>query len=123
VARTDFDLRVDWVNPYGKLPAIFYPALVFFSTLSTIYLLFGVGWMYGSYKHWKDLLPIQHYVSAVIAFLLVEMAFNYGFYENYNENGKPSNALLAFVVMLNAARNAISFYMLLVVSLGFVQLI
>lgn len=72
-----------------------------------------------SFKSWKDLLPIQHYVSGVIAFLLIEMAFNYGFYANYNETGNPSNHLLAFVTILNAARNAISFFMLLIVSLGY----
>jgi hypothetical protein len=75
--------------------------------------------MYVSFKSWKDLLPIQHYVSGVIAFLLIEMAFNYGFYANYNETGNPSNHLLAFVTILNAARNAISFFMLLIVSLGY----
>lgn len=54
-----------------------------------MYLVFGSVWMILSFKYWKDLLPLQHFVSAVIAFLLVEMSFNYAFYEKYNETGVP----------------------------------
>ncbi|KAJ2996223.1 hypothetical protein HDV02_006692 [Globomyces sp. JEL0801] len=61
----DFTTNFILTNPYGLLPAIFYPSL-------------------------PQLLPIQHYVSGVIAFLVVEMAFNYGFFENYNETGEIS---------------------------------
>jgi Lung seven transmembrane receptor len=105
-------------NPYGKLPAIFFPALAFFGVLSIIYTIIGILWVGVCFRHWKDLLTIQHYVSWVIAFLVVEMAFNYGFYENYNATGVRSNALLTIVVTLNSARNSLAFLMILLVCLG-----
>ena len=83
----DFDFVAIFQNVYGLLPALFYPTLPYFLTLSLVYLAFGIGWMYLSVKYWKDLLPIQHYVSGVTAFLLLEMAFNYFFYANINATG------------------------------------
>lgn len=38
--------------------------------------------------HWRDLLPLQNYLSVVIVFLMIEQAFNYGYYENFNVHGK-----------------------------------
>ncbi|KAI8913405.1 lung seven transmembrane receptor-domain-containing protein [Gorgonomyces haynaldii] len=115
----DYNIYLVASNSYGYLPAIFYPTLPFFSTLSIVYLIFGSVWMYLSFRYWKDLLLIQHYVSGVIAFLLVEMACNYGFYEDFNKNGRISGFLLALVVLLNAGRTSLSFFMLLIVSLGY----
>jgi hypothetical protein len=83
----DFDSVFVVKNPYGLLPALFYPALPFYLTFSILYTIVGIGWMTLSFLYWKDLLPIQHYVSAVIAFLIVEMAFNYGFFSDYNNKG------------------------------------
>ncbi|KAJ3319705.1 hypothetical protein HDV06_006121 [Boothiomyces sp. JEL0866] len=115
------DYVVDFtiVNPYGFLPAIYYPALPFFAIMSGFYTFIGACWMYVSFRYWKDLLLIQHYVSLVIAFLIVEMAFNYSFFSDYNSNGKINYFLLVITVVLNAARNSISFFMLLIVSLGY----
>jgi hypothetical protein len=50
---------------------------------------------------------------------MIEMAFNYAFFSNYNVQGVPSNLLLTAVVVLNAGRNSLSFFMLLIVSLGY----
>ena len=77
-------------NPYGQLPAIFLPALPLFAVLSIIYTAIGILWISLCFWYWKDLLTIQYYVSWVIVFLVLEMAFNYGFYDNYNAFGIPS---------------------------------
>ncbi|KAJ3300205.1 hypothetical protein HK104_003434 [Borealophlyctis nickersoniae] len=125
----DFVVDVKIENPYGSLPAMDYVKLpvrlremmadMLFGVLSVIYLVIGVVWMVASFLHWRDLLPIQHYVSAVTIFLTTEMAFNYGYYEDYNRWGRSSATLLVLVVVLNAARNTVSFLMLLIVSLGY----
>ncbi|RKO92705.1 lung seven transmembrane receptor-domain-containing protein, partial [Blyttiomyces helicus] len=91
----------------------------FFGILSVIYLIIGVGWMVVSFIHWRDLLPIQHYVSGVTIFLTLEMAFNYGYFEDFNHWGRSCDTLLVLVVVLNAGRNSISFFMLLIVALGY----
>lgn len=74
-------------NPYGLLDGYLYPALPFYRALSIVYSVIGVGWMTVSFLYWKELLPIQHYVSLVIAFLVTEMASNYGYFEHYNQTG------------------------------------
>nr|KAJ3420563.1 N-alpha-acetyltransferase 30 [Polyrhizophydium stewartii] len=115
----DYGLDITISNPYGLLPGLFYPALVFYGVISMAYLAVGVVWMVLSFRYWSDLLPIQHYVSGVIAFLILEMAFNFGLYENFNKTGVVSTFLMVLVVVFNAGRVSLSFFMLLIVSLGY----
>jgi hypothetical protein len=49
---------------------------------------------------------IQHFVSAVIMFLIIEMAFNYGFFQNYNANGYICNLSL-IISLLSAWRDGV----------------
>ncbi|KAI8842995.1 lung seven transmembrane receptor-domain-containing protein [Chytridium lagenaria] len=106
-------------NPYGKLRGIEYPKLPFFGITSLVYLALGLAWFIKSWMHWKDILMLQHYITAVLFFLMTEMAFNYEYYQDFNRTGRSSKALLIIVVLLNSARNSISFFMLLIVSLGY----
>ncbi|CAG8642866.1 23206_t:CDS:10 [Cetraspora pellucida] len=114
-----FLVTVDWKNPYGELPALDYPKLPFYGALSLVYLLIGIIWMVLSIIHRHDLLPVQHYLSGVILFIIIEMAFNWGYWVNYNAYGDSSTFLLCLVAVLNAGRNSISFFMLLIVCMGY----
>ncbi|TPX35005.1 hypothetical protein SmJEL517_g02519 [Synchytrium microbalum] len=119
MADSTFLATVEWDNPYGLLPAIEYPKLPFYGLLSITFMIIGIVWMVLSFKHSGELLPIQLWTTGVTLFIVTEMAFNYGFYEDWNRIGRPSIFLLVLVVILNAARNSLSFFMLLVVSLGY----
>ncbi|KAI9327632.1 lung seven transmembrane receptor-domain-containing protein [Zopfochytrium polystomum] len=119
IPDTIFTAMVWWDNPYGELPGSEYPKLPFFGFLALTYFVIGCVWLFGAWRSWKDLLMLQHFVTAVIFFLVVEMAFNYGFYAYYNEHGRSSFFLLVMVVVLNAGRISISFFMLLIVALGY----
>ncbi|KAJ1567800.1 hypothetical protein HK096_008624, partial [Nowakowskiella sp. JEL0078] len=114
-----FTAKLEYLNPYGYLRGSDYPILPLSGFLSITYLLIGIMWLVKSFMYWKDLLPLQNYCTGVIFFLMVEMAFNYGFYEDYNRRGTYSNFLLVMTVLLNAGRNSVSYFMLLIVSLGF----
>ena len=72
----DYSLALDYKNPYGLLPATFYPALLFYQGICIVYLLLGIFWTVGCIYH-KDILPIQKFVSGLFGFLVVETAFNY----------------------------------------------
>ncbi|KNZ51930.1 uncharacterized protein VP01_375g3 [Puccinia sorghi] len=74
----------------------------------------------------------KHYISASIVFLIIELTTVFGYYKYLNDFGNPSmtRALLVLglgydaklhylVSILSAARNAMSFFMLLIVSLGY----
>ncbi|CAG8433805.1 12494_t:CDS:10 [Ambispora gerdemannii] len=114
-----FSAIIDWRNPYGELPGSDYPKLPFYGLLSLVYLGIGIVWMVLSIMHWREILPVQNYISGVILFLMIEMAFNWGYWENYNAYGSPSTVLLWVVAVLNAGRNSISFFMLLIVCMGY----
>ncbi|TPX54384.1 hypothetical protein CcCBS67573_g09584 [Chytriomyces confervae] len=115
----EFDLKLSFEAPYGKLPGADFPKLGLFLGLSITYLVIGALWFVRSWMFWREILQLQHYLSGVTFFLMVEMAFNYGYYEDFNLNGEPHIFMLVMVIILNAARNSISFFMLLIVSLGY----
>ncbi|KAJ3119477.1 hypothetical protein HK098_005402 [Nowakowskiella sp. JEL0407] len=119
VDGSSFTAVLEYVNPIGLIRGTDYPFLPLNGFLSLTYLLIGITWLVKSFMYWKDLLPLQNYCTGVIFFLMLEMAFNYGYFEDYNKTGVYSNALLVITVLLNAGRNSISFFMLLIVSLGF----
>ncbi|KAI8331835.1 lung seven transmembrane receptor-domain-containing protein [Chlamydoabsidia padenii] len=114
-----FEAWVEWKFPYGELPAVDYPKLVLYGVFALVYLAVGLFWAAQSFRYWHDILPVQHFLSGAIFFLTVEMAFNWGFWESYNQTGKPSWLLLALVALLNAGRTSISFFMLLIVCMGY----
>ncbi|KAJ3395055.1 hypothetical protein HDU80_010414, partial [Chytriomyces hyalinus] len=117
--RLEFDLKLSFEASYGKLPGADFPKLGLFLGLSITYLVIGTLWFVRSWMFWREILQLQHYLSGVTFFLMVEMAFNYGYYEDFNLNGQPHMFMLVMVIVLNAARNSISFFMLLIVSLGY----
>ncbi|KAI9291159.1 hypothetical protein K502DRAFT_309621 [Neoconidiobolus thromboides FSU 785] len=116
---TTFLGLIEWNNPYGKLPASEHPKLVFYGVLSLVYVVFSLVWAFLLYKYWQDLLPIQHYITGVLIFLIAEMSANYGYLDNFNQSGKSNYPLLVLVVILDAGRNSLCFFILLIVSLGY----
>jgi hypothetical protein len=104
----------------GKLPSTDYPKVNFYLAMFLAYTLVGSAWAYFCYKHVTELLPIQYYLSSLIGFLVIEMVANWVYYRYLNAHGKntASTIFLFVVAILDAGRNALSFFMLLVVSLG-----
>ncbi|ORX61386.1 hypothetical protein DM01DRAFT_1331990 [Hesseltinella vesiculosa] len=118
-SSSSFEAWVEWKFPYGELPAVDYPKLVLYGVLSLVYLAVGLFWGVQSFRYWHDVLPVQHFLSGAIFYLMVEMAFNWGFWEAYNQTGSPSWLLMSLVAFLNAGRTSISFFMLLIVCMGY----
>lgn len=63
---------------------------------------------------------MQYYISGTIVFLVIEMLANFAYYRYINKHGggTASLAFLFVVSILNAARNSLSFFLLLIVSMG-----
>ncbi|ODN97486.1 major facilitator protein [Cryptococcus wingfieldii CBS 7118] len=104
----------------GELPAVEYPKIGFYLSLSIVYFLLGCGWAYFCSKHHRELLPMQYYISGTIVFLVIEMLAQFAYYRYINKNGggATSLAFLFVIAVLNAARNSLSFFLLLIVSMG-----
>lgn len=64
--------------------------------------------------------PMQYYISGTIVFLVIEMLAQFAYYRYINKHGggASSIAFLFVIAILNAARNSLSFFLLLIVSMG-----
>ncbi|KAF8167666.1 lung seven transmembrane receptor-domain-containing protein [Crassisporium funariophilum] len=104
----------------GRLPAADYPKVNFYFVMFIIYAAFGVVWAWFCYQHIHELLPIQYYLSGLVGLLVIEMFANWAYYRYLNAHGRStaSTVFLIVVAILDAGRNSMSFFMLLVVSLG-----
>ncbi|KII94126.1 hypothetical protein PLICRDRAFT_50112 [Plicaturopsis crispa FD-325 SS-3] len=104
----------------GKLPATDYPKVNFYFAMFLVYAVLGSAWGWLCYRQRDELLPIQYYLSSLVGFLIIEMVANWAYYRYLNAHGKgtTSTVFLFVVAILDAGRNALSFFMLLVVSLG-----
>lgn len=104
----------------GELPAVEYPKIAFYGVLAVVYLLLAVGWGVLCAKHYQELLPMQYYISGTIVFLVVEMIALFTYYRYVNKHGGGAGAIAFLIVIsiLNAARNSLSFFLLLIVAMG-----
>lgn len=117
----DYQGVVEFRNAYGELPATQVPKLPFYGGISILYALVAVFWGFLYYQHRSDILPVQNYITAILVFLVVEMLMTWGFFDYLNRNGSNLGAkvLLVVVAILNAARNSFSFFLLLIVCMGY----
>ncbi|KAG0248772.1 hypothetical protein BG011_009926 [Mortierella polycephala] len=118
-ADAQFSGVLDFNNNYGRLAGADFPKLPFYGVLSLVYMTIGITWMVLCAKHWREILMVQHFITGVIFFLMIEMAFNWGYWDNYNKSGESPVALLVVVSILNSGRNSLSLFMLLIVSMGY----
>ncbi|KAK2744383.1 hypothetical protein FQN57_004278 [Myotisia sp. PD_48] len=108
-------------NAYGELPATQVPKLPFYGGLTIVYAVLGVFWGFLYAQHRHDILPVQNYITAIIVFLVVEQLMTWGFYDYQNRHGANalSKVLMIIVAILNAGRNSFSFFLLLIVCMGY----
>ncbi|KAI0267235.1 lung seven transmembrane receptor-domain-containing protein [Russula aff. rugulosa BPL654] len=104
----------------GELAATDYPKVNFYFAMFLLYTALAAAWGWLCYKHVTEILPIQYYLSFLIGFLIVEMIASLAYYRYLNAHGRntASTVFLFVVAILDAGRNSLSFFMLLVVSLG-----
>ncbi|KAL0576801.1 hypothetical protein V5O48_005171 [Marasmius crinis-equi] len=121
----------------GKLPATDYPKVNFYFAMFLVYATIAAAWGWLCYKHVQDILPLQYYLSGLVGLLVIEMVANWGMrfnhmttpktqrrligyyrYLNAHGRGTASTVFLIVVAILDAGRNSMSFFMLLVVCLG-----
>jgi len=116
-----YTATVEFRNAYGELPAAQIAKLPFYGGITIVYAVIGAFWAFLYAQHRSDILPVQNYITAIIIFLIVEMLMTWGFYDYMNRNGSSigSKVLLIVVAVLNAGRNSFSFFLLLIVCMGY----
>jgi hypothetical protein len=119
--KPDYQAVIELRNAYGELSAAQIPKLSFYGVMTLVYAVMGIFWgfLYAQNRH--DILPVQNYITAIIAFLVIEMMITWGYYDFENVNGSTggAKAFLIVVAILNAGRNAFSFFLLLIVCMGY----
>ncbi|KAI3654972.1 hypothetical protein MP228_000352 [Amoeboaphelidium protococcarum] len=115
----DVDVDVYLQQPYGKLVGEKYPLWPFYGTLSLLYLLISIFWFGSTAYYWQDILPVQNWIAGVLFILMLDNSFYFGFYDNWNAVGRYSRGLLFMTVLLNAIRNSLSLFCVLILSLGY----
>lgn len=118
---TKYTATVEFRNAYGELPAAQIAKLPFYGGITIVYAVIGAFWAFLYVQHRHDILPVQNYITAIIIFLIVEMLMTWGFYDFMNRNGASigSKVLMIIVAILNAGRNSFSFFLLLIVCMGY----
>ncbi|KAJ5893464.1 hypothetical protein N7495_005155 [Penicillium taxi] len=117
----DYTAVVTFRNAYGELPAAQIAKLPFYGSLTIVYAVIGAFWAFLYVQNRHDILPVQNYITAILVFLIVEQLMTWGFYDYQNRHGlnAMAKALMVIVAVLNAGRNAFSFFLLLIVCMGY----
>ncbi|KAF2319704.1 hypothetical protein GH714_018106 [Hevea brasiliensis] len=108
-----------WKNPDGYLPGRMAPLMRFYVLMSLAYLLLSVIWFFQYMRFWKDILQLQHCITAVIALGLFEMILWYSEYANFNSTGTRPVAITTWVVTVGAIRKTFSRLVILSISMGY----
>lgn len=117
----EYTAVVEFRNAYGELPAAQIAKLPFYGGLAITYLVLGIFWGFLYFQNRHDILAVQNYITATLIFLIVEQLMTWGFYDYQNTHGNNAlnKAFMVLVSVLNAGRNSLSFFLLLIVCMGY----
>jgi hypothetical protein len=117
----DFQAVVEFRNAYGELPAAQIPKLPFYGALALVYAVMCIFWGFLYVQNRHDILAVQNYITAILIFIMVEMLMTWGYYNFENTHGSSAGAkaFMIIVAIINAFRNAFSFFLLLIVCMGY----
>ncbi|KAK9369647.1 lung seven transmembrane receptor-domain-containing protein [Lipomyces kononenkoae] len=112
---------VNFQNAFGNLPASQIAKLPFYGGLAIAYGVVLAFWMFLYVQYRSDILAVQNYITACAVFLAIEMVIVWGYYDVVNTHGHTlfSRFYMVFVAVLNAFRNAFTFFLLLIVCMGY----
>ncbi|EGD82661.1 hypothetical protein PTSG_03319 [Salpingoeca rosetta] len=106
-------------NVDGYLPSDLVPLLPLYAGLGFSYGGLALFWAVMLACYYKDLLYIQFWMGAVIFFGMIEMSVRYADYDHFQNKGTRSTGLMAFAVLLSAAKQTLFRLLLLIISMGY----
>lgn len=111
--------NIEWHSSTGELTGGDYPKVKFYGYLALVYVAICICWCINAYVYRQDILPIQHYITGITVFVMTEMIMHYVYYHHFNSTNDNSLVLLIFAGCLNAGRNSLTFFILLIVCMGY----
>jgi hypothetical protein len=117
----EYEAIVTFRNAYGELPAAQIAKLPFYGGITIVYFVVLIFWGFLYFQNRHDILAVQNYITAILVFLVVEMLMTWGFYDYQNRHGNNvgTKVFMVVVAVLNAFRNSFSFFLLLIVCMGY----
>ena len=117
----DYKAVVEFRNAFGELQAAQIPKLPFYGAMTIVYAVMAIFWAFLYVQNRHDILAVQNYITAIIVFLIIEQLMTWGFYDYSNSHGNNALAkvMMMIVAILNAGRNSFSFFLLLIVCMGY----
>ncbi|KAI8932068.1 hypothetical protein NX059_010956 [Plenodomus lindquistii] len=117
----EYEAIVTFRNAYGELQAAQIAKLPFYGGITIVYFVVLAFWGFLYFQNRHDILAVQNYITAILVFLVVEMLMTWGYYDYQNRHGNNvgAKALMIVVAVLNAFRNSFSFFLLLIVCMGY----
>jgi len=107
---------VESLDPYGYLPADLFGNLPFYGALSALYVLMGLTWLVVSVLHYDQILPLQMWITVVIAMGMIETTTLFAHYLQWNELGAPTLPLTICGLVFGVSKRAVSRYVSLSLS-------
>jgi hypothetical protein len=116
-----YEAIVTFRNAYGELPAAQIAKLPFYGGITIVYFVILAFWGFLYFQNRHDILAVQNYITAILCFLVVEMLMTWGYYDyqNIHGNNVGTKVFTVVVAVLNAFRNSFSFFLLLIVCMGY----
>ncbi|PNT55754.1 hypothetical protein POPTR_001G209400v4 [Populus trichocarpa] len=108
-----------WKNSDGYLPGRMAPLMRFYVFMSLVYFLLAAIWFTQYIRFRKDILQLQHCISAVVGLGFFQMILWYFEYANFNSTGMRPVVLTTWVVTVGAVRKTIARLLVLCVSMGY----
>lgn len=112
---------VNFRNAFGQLPASEVNNLALYGLLAVFYAVGAALYGFAFWKHKHELLPLQKYLLAFYGFLIFENILVWSYYDLRNRKGNTSGvqSYMVFLSVINSFKIAFSFFILLVISLGY----
>mmetsp|Transcript_40522 Transcript_40522/g.114793 ORF Transcript_40522/g.114793 Transcript_40522/m.114793 type:complete len:526 (+) Transcript_40522:220-1797(+) len=108
-----------WKNPHGFLPGMMVGNLRFYGYMSLAMLCLAFAWLVLYCYHWRDIIPLQHCISILIALCMTEASIWYFDYVNFNTTGFRPHLTTLWAVLLGSLRKCLARIVILVVSMGY----
>lgn len=111
--------EIESLDPYGYVAADEFGNMPFYLSLSLMYVAIGITWAILCFIHRDQLMPLQLWISSVLAIAMIETTLMYFHFVDWNESGVPTVFVTAIALLFGAVRRAISRVLVMLVSLGY----
>jgi hypothetical protein len=113
------DGKLESVDPYGYLPADMYPYLPFYGALSIMYAIIAVTWLILCSWYFNQLIPLQLWITLVLALGMIESFVLFAYYLSYNDTGIAPLSLSTIGTLFGIGKRSISRVVITFVALGY----